>query len=260
MSKKTVFTNGCFDVLHKGHLALLEFCRNEGDLIIVGINSDESIKKLKGLERPINKLEDRIYALECLRFVDKVISFSEETPQKLINELKPSIIVKGGDYSADKVHSYPGAVIKIFPYIEGYSSSKIISQINPNGETNSVELESSQNSKYFYVKKGWGFEKWIINNEKYCGKFLFFKQGKKFSWHYHNLKDETFYIDKGEVELLFSEIDDLNRANSIILKKGDSFHVAVGIRHQIRAILDSVVIEFSTTHFDDDSIRVIRGD
>jgi mannose-6-phosphate isomerase-like protein (cupin superfamily) len=110
------------------------------------------------------------------------------------------------------------------------------------------------------VNKGWGYEKWITNNSNYCGKLLFFYAGKKCSWHYHKLKDEVFYIQSGKVQVLYSEQDNRLEAKSIILNPGESFHVSVGIRHQIQALENTELFEFSTTHFESDSYRVEKGD
>ena len=115
-------------------------------------------------------------------------------------------------------------------------------------------------SKIKFVPKGWGFEKWIVNNEKYCGKLLYFAKGKRCSWHYHKLKDEVFYIQSGLVLLKHSDEDDITQANKVILSKGDNFHIYVGLRHQIIALEDTELFEFSTQHFDSDSHRLIKGD
>jgi len=111
-----------------------------------------------------------------------------------------------------------------------------------------------------FVPKGWGFEKWITNNEKYCGKLLYFVKGKKCSWHYHKIKDEVFYIQSGKIQLFYGESDQLTDSQTIVLKKGDSFHIKTGMRHQMLALEDTELFEFSTQHFDDDSIRVKKGD
>lgn len=115
-------------------------------------------------------------------------------------------------------------------------------------------------SNQTFVPKGWGFEKWITNNDKYCGKLLYFVKGKKCSWHYHILKDEVFYIQSGKLQVFFSENDNWLDSQSIILEKGDSFHVKTGLRHQMLALEDTEMFEFSTQHFDDDSIRIQKGD
>lgn len=111
-----------------------------------------------------------------------------------------------------------------------------------------------------FVPKGWGFEKWIVNNEEYCGKLLYFVKGKKCSWHYHKLKDETFYIQSGKLKLLYGDEDDLVNAIEIILNPGDKFHIYRGLRHQMYALEDTELFEFSTQHLEEDSIRIIKGD
>ncbi len=111
-----------------------------------------------------------------------------------------------------------------------------------------------------FVPKGWGFEKWIVNTEEYCGKLLYFVKGKKCSWHYHKLKDETFYIQSGKIILKYSDDDEMNYADEIILNKGDKFHIYRTLRHQMFALENTELFEFSTQHFDEDSYRIIKGD
>jgi quercetin dioxygenase-like cupin family protein len=115
-------------------------------------------------------------------------------------------------------------------------------------------------SEIKFVPKGWGFEKWIVNSEEYCGKLLYFVKGKKCSWHYHILKDETFYLQSGKIMLKYSDNDEISLSKEIILTRGDKFHIYRGLRHQMFAIKDSELFEFSTQHFDEDSYRIIRGD
>jgi D-beta-D-heptose 7-phosphate kinase/D-beta-D-heptose 1-phosphate adenosyltransferase len=128
--QKSVFTNGCFDLLHRGHLDYLKKARQLGDYLIVGLNSDSSVSKLKGPERPINKEEDRATLLSALEFVDYVVIFSEDTPAELLSELKPNTLVKGGDYTIEQVigKEYVDEVALI-DFVEGYSSTKIIKKI-----------------------------------------------------------------------------------------------------------------------------------
>jgi len=111
-----------------------------------------------------------------------------------------------------------------------------------------------------FVPKGWGFEKWIVNCKEYCGKLLYFVKGKRCSWHFHKLKDEVFYIQSGSVLVKYSDSDDLENASEIVLTKGDNFHVYRGLRHQMIALEDTELFEFSTQHFDEDSKRIIKGD
>ena len=115
-------------------------------------------------------------------------------------------------------------------------------------------------SEIKFVPKGWGFEKWIVNCEEYCGKVLYFVKGKKCSWHYHKLKDEDFYIQSGKILLKYYDKDDIVYANEMILNKGDRFHVYRGLRHQMFALEDTELFEFSTQHFDEDSYRLSKGD
>ena len=130
-----VFTNGCFDIIHSGHLDLLKEARSYGDKLIVGLNSDKSISKLKGPERPIIGQSERKKILSALKFVDEVIIFNEENPLKLIKKLKPSILVKGADYAKEQVvggefvESY-GGEIKLVKLTKGKSSSKIINKLS----------------------------------------------------------------------------------------------------------------------------------
>ena len=112
----------------------------------------------------------------------------------------------------------------------------------------------------FHVDKGWGWERWIVNTEEYCGKLLVFNKSKRCSWHYHKLKDEVFYLQSGKMMIYFSDSDELENASQLILNPGDNFHVYRGLRHQMVALEDSELFEFSTQHFDSDSYRVIKGD
>ena len=123
--------------------------------------------------------------------------------------------------------------------------------------SNSLEIK--------FVPKGWGFEKWIVNKEEYCGKLLYFVKGRRCSWHYHKLKDEVFYVQSGKIKVLYSDEDEMYNgdiliANSVILGPGENFHVYKGLRHQMIALEDTELFEFSTQHFDSDSYRVEKGD
>ena len=110
------------------------------------------------------------------------------------------------------------------------------------------------------VPKGWGYEKWIVNTDLYCGKLLHIIKGKKCSWHYHKLKDETFYLQEGRLLVRYSDEDDIEKSGQLIMERGDKFHVYNGLRHQMTALEDSDLFEFSTQHFDEDSNRIILGD
>ena len=121
-----VFTNGCFDILHRGHVECLKYAKEQGNYLIVGLNSDESVKRLKGSTRPINKENDRKLILESIKYVDEVIIFNENDPYELLLKVKPNIIVKGGDYTAQTVIGNDLAEVKIFNYIDNYSTTNII--------------------------------------------------------------------------------------------------------------------------------------
>lgn len=122
-----VFTNGCFDLLHEGHLHLLKEAKKLGDILIVGINDDASVKRLKGEKRPIEALEVRTRKLMDLENVDYVVPFSEDTPLHLIEQIKPDILVKGGDYTIDKIiGSRLVKRVVIIPLLEDFSTTKLI--------------------------------------------------------------------------------------------------------------------------------------
>ena len=136
--KKIVFTNGCFDILHRGHVEYLEFARSLGDILVIGVNSDESVRRLKGPERPVNTLLDRMYILAALYMTDYITDFDEDTPYNLIKELSPHVLVKAGDYTPDTVvgkdivESYGGKVV-IAPYVNGYSTTAILKKVKKEG-------------------------------------------------------------------------------------------------------------------------------
>src|SRR5579872_4658064 len=110
-----------------------------------------------------------------------------------------------------------------------------------------------------FVKKGWGHELIIVNKD-YCGKLLFFNNGKKCSWHYHKVKDEVFFLAQGSMIVHYSWGDDITKAEETLLQVGMHFEVPTGLRHQMVALEDSHLYEFSTTHCDEDSLRIIKGD
>lgn len=133
-NKKIVFTNGCFDILHRGHVSYLEEARKLGDLLVVGLNSDESVKRLKGSERPINNQFDRQYVLSQLKPVDFVEIFHEDTPLNLILKVRPKILVKGGDWKIDQIVGGKevianGGDVFSLKFVDGYSTTSIIQKI-----------------------------------------------------------------------------------------------------------------------------------
>ncbi len=135
-NKKIVFTNGCFDILHVGHVKYLEIAKSYGDILIVGVNSNDSVQKLKGINRPINTQEDRAYILASLESVDYVVIFEEETPYELIKLIQPHTLVKGGDYEGkDVVGQDIVNELKLVQFVDGKSTTKIIQRIQ-NSATN----------------------------------------------------------------------------------------------------------------------------
>lgn len=133
-SESVVFTNGCFDILHRGHVEYLNQAKSLGRYLVIGLNSDSSVKKLKGEDRPVNNETDRAFVLSNLKCVDAVIIFEEDTPYDLINTVKPDFLVKGGDWKeeqivgSDIVKSYGGKVISL-KFVDSYSTSNIIDRI-----------------------------------------------------------------------------------------------------------------------------------
>ncbi len=132
--KVIVFTNGCFDIIHRGHVEYLQKAKFYGDMLIVGLNSDVSVRRIKGKPRPYQNEQDRAAILNALKMVDMVVIFDEDIPLELICELKPDILIKGGDYDAHsiigakEVESWGGSV-KIIPFLKGYGTSKLVDKI-----------------------------------------------------------------------------------------------------------------------------------
>jgi rfaE bifunctional protein nucleotidyltransferase chain/domain len=131
---KVVFTNGCFDIIHRGHIEVLARTADLGDKLIIGLNSDQSIQKLKGEERPIIDEQSRAILLAALSFVDAIVLFSEDTPLKLISALLPDVLAKGGDYEIETIVGHEivqknGGKVKLVPFLDGFSSTTIIDKI-----------------------------------------------------------------------------------------------------------------------------------
>lgn len=132
--KKIVFTNGCFDILHRGHLDYLARAADQGDVLVIGVNTDASVRRLKGPGRPVNSGPDRAFQLASLLITDAVCLFEEDTPERLIRIVCPDVLVKGGDYTeeqikgADFVKQHGGSVA-VIPFVPGYSTTDILSRI-----------------------------------------------------------------------------------------------------------------------------------
>lgn len=132
--KKIVFTNGCFDILHAGHVTYLSKAAKLGDILVIGLNSDNSVKRLKGESRPLNNENDRALVLSSLEFVDFVVMFSDDTPKSLIEAITPDVLVKGGDYLPENVVGAEhvincGGKVEIIPLLEGRSTTSIINKM-----------------------------------------------------------------------------------------------------------------------------------
>lgn len=133
-SKKVVFTNGCFDILHQGHIDYLAKAADEGDVLIVGINTDNSVKRIKGNNRPIQDEQSRALMVAALHFVDLVVLFDEDTPYNLIKTVQPDVLIKGSDYVPENIVGYDilkakNGEVKTIDYLEGYSTTSIIDKI-----------------------------------------------------------------------------------------------------------------------------------
>jgi len=129
--KKIVFTNGCFDIIHRGHIEYLAKAASFGDLLVIGLNTDSSVKRLKGEKRPLLDQLARATILAALQFVDKVVYFEEDTPLQLIQFIQPHVLVKGSDYKAENIVGYDvvkqnGGIVVTIDFIDGYSTSSII--------------------------------------------------------------------------------------------------------------------------------------
>lgn len=133
--KTIVFTNGCFDILHAGHVSYLERAGALGDFLVLGLNSDDSVRRLKGPSRPVNSQADRAVVMAALRSVDCVVIFSEDTPLELITALRPHVLVKGGDYTPETIVGAAevvadGGRVEVLPFLDGRSTSSIIAKIH----------------------------------------------------------------------------------------------------------------------------------
>lgn len=133
-NQKIVFTNGCFDLLHLGHIDYLAKAKDLGDKLIIGVNTDDSVRRLKGVYRPLQDENSRLHILAALEFVDAVILFNEDTPYELIKKIQPDVLVKGADYKIEDIVGYDivtsrGGSVKTIEYLEGYSTTSIEQRI-----------------------------------------------------------------------------------------------------------------------------------
>jgi len=134
-NQQIVFTNGCFDILHRGHFEYLMKAASLGNVLVIGLNSDASVKRLKGESRPINNQESRAIALASLQYVSAVVIFDEDTPFDLVKFVEPNVLAKGGDYSKENIVGSDivlknGGRVEVIPFVEGYSTTNIIQQLH----------------------------------------------------------------------------------------------------------------------------------
>jgi D-beta-D-heptose 7-phosphate kinase/D-beta-D-heptose 1-phosphate adenosyltransferase len=140
-SQNIVFTNGCFDILHRGHIHLFRQAKRLGDVLVVGVNDDDSIRRLKGTGRPVFPLQERMEVLSALTDIDYLVSFSQDTPRELIKKIQPDVLVKGGDWKPEEVAGREevedeGGEVVIIPYLPGRSTTEIIEKIRQLKEKN----------------------------------------------------------------------------------------------------------------------------
>jgi D-beta-D-heptose 7-phosphate kinase/D-beta-D-heptose 1-phosphate adenosyltransferase len=219
INRRLVFTNGCFDIIHIGHLKLLEYCKKQGNYVIVGLNSDKSVKALKGDNRPINNEQKRKEFLETLPWIDKVIIFDEETPYELIKQVKPDILVKGGDYTINNMIGAEFAKeLCIFPFIEGNSTTNIVNKISTIKEKQYTSWKNSnilkKGSDYFLMLDldGTILDTDYVHFEAYRNALL--EYSVDISWN----NFETF-INNSSIENMFKSFNLSEHYNDIKNKK-----------------------------------------
>ena len=136
-NRKIVFTNGCFDILHRGHIEYLAQARDKGDVLVIGLNTDASVRRLKGANRPVNPQEARAMVLASLFFVDAVVFFDDDTPYELIKTIQPDVLIKGADYKAKNIVGYDivtakGGTVETIELIEGFSTTEVVERMRKN--------------------------------------------------------------------------------------------------------------------------------
>jgi len=246
--KTIVVAGGVFDILHAGHIRLLNQAKQFGDFLIVCINGDQSANRAKGDPRPIVPLDLRAEMLCSLEVVDYVVAFDEDDPSFILSRIKPDVFVKGGNYTPEALIEYEAVVrgggrVEIVPLVQGFSTTNVVEDIIRRHQ----HLSLSSLCKYLEVHDDhtWGHEIWIVNNPDYCSKLLVLENRAPSSLHYHALKKETFKVLQGRVFI--------GREYS----EGEEVAVPRDIRHQFRAIeVPSIIAEASTHHDDSDTYRV----
>lgn len=249
---KTVLTNGCFDVLHEGHLALLRHCRElaEGGPVVVAINTDESIRLLKG-RYPANRLGDRIAALYATDSVSRTEPFhTEEQLAALVASLKPDYLVKGSDYRGKPITGQAeleacGGKLVLFDVLPGLSSTAAI---------NDAGISKVRITRH---DKGWGHELVFANTDAYCGKLLVLDKGEG-SMHFHGVKDESWYVQSGHYILFYLDLVTAQR-KQMDLHPGDAVRLKPLNPHKLVVVESGVIFEASTHDDPKDSLRIEPG-
>jgi rfaE bifunctional protein nucleotidyltransferase chain/domain len=249
-------TNGCYDLLHAGHVMSLQSARAHCDFLVVGVNVDAAVRTYKGPDRPVISLEDRMLVLDGLSCVDAVVPIGLDAIE-LLQNVRPNIYIKGGDtvknFREKPYCTETGIEIWYTEVLGGRGTTQIIEQCR--------RLHGTYNEGHMkFVPKGWGYEHWLVNNDVYCGKKLFIHRGLRFSWHYHKVKHETFYVESGRCAVMHGNLDDIEVAAMSTLEAGDRMEIPPLLRHQVLALQDTVIIEISTHHEDSDSYRIQKGD
>lgn len=252
--KKVVFTNGCFDLLHEGHVSLIKYAKSLGDELVVGLNSDYSIQKIKGLNRPINNQSIRKLILESFRDIDKVILFDDETPYELIKEIKPDLLVKGGDYKPDQIIG--SDIVKetiIFPYKDGKSSTSIIQSCHDSFLRNHSSTKFMIDSITSLIKSSKLIEESakeisgkVLNALKNKGKIITFGNGGSASDSEHLTAELMIRYKKNRISI---PSICLNSMTSSITACANDFGYEHIFERQLSSILNNndVVIGFSTS-------------
>ena len=225
-----IFVSGCFDVLHPGHIRFLKAAKEKGKTLVVGLNSDESVQKIKG-HPPYLSQDARREVLLSIQYVDEVIIFDEEKPWKLVAEISPYVWYRGADHD----HNVVGPARE-----EPFYSSVILEK-----------LKSAQFEKV--VPKVWGTEYWIVNRAPYCAKLLELKPGFASSLHFHDHKIETFVGVTGHWTLEYKT--DMGMTYRM-MSPGDSADIAATHAHRISSDSGATLLEISTQHDDLDVIRL----
>lgn len=243
-----VTTNGCFDLIHRGHIELLRKAKTFGGTLVVLLNSDESVKRIKGDSRPHVDQASRAEIVAAFEFVDYVTIFDDDIPYVPLNIIKPDIHVKGGDYDIEHLPEHEvieknGGIVEIVPLFKGFSTTSLIDSIFTSA--GAISLKNIGKVVEIDDDHDWGKQYKFINNEFYCTKFLELSNTKPGSLHYHKDKHETFKILTGEVYVIR------------LYKPGESIDMPQGTEHQMRAkVPNSVIVEASTHDDDSDTYRV----